>query len=111
MSAAFADRLYFVHWPLDPAIECRAAGLPVPARPERKERTCTPAQWVSWVQAIRAWAADNAPTMQVTPRASLVGLQALAAGETPEEAAHGLVFRGADSALVSKALAAVPLPS
>src|SRR5262245_35959329 len=61
MSAAFADRLYFVHVPIDPAIECRAAGLPTPAAPAREERTCTPAQWVTWVQKVRAYCAQSAP--------------------------------------------------
>ena len=110
MSAAFADRLYFMHWPIDPAIECRAAGLPVPPVPYRKERTCTAQDWGQWVQNVRAWAASNAATLMVTPRATLTGLQALAVGETPEEVAHGLVFRGADASLVAKALSAVPLP-
>jgi hypothetical protein len=110
MSAAFADRLYFLYWPIDPAIECRAGGLPVPKPPKRKETTCTPDAWVRWVRDIRAWAEKSAPTLMVTPRASLTGLQCLALGETPEEVAHGLVFRGADKALVEKALAAVPLP-
>lgn len=110
MGEAFKDRLYFVYVPLDPAIECRAAGLPVPPTPVRKAATCTPAAWVSWVQSVRAWAAQNAPTLMVTPRASLVGLKALAIGETPREVADGLVFRGADAGLVTKALAACPLP-
>lgn len=46
----------------------------------------------------------------VTPRATLLGITALALGETPAEVAHGLVFRGADDALVSKVLSACPLP-
>lgn len=110
MSPAFMDRLYFVHVPIDPAIECRAGGLPIPKAPKRAEATCTPAQWVTWVQTVRAWASTNAPTLLVTPRASLVGLQALSLGETPLEAAHALVFRGADQALIDKALHSCPLP-
>lgn len=110
MSAAFADRLYFLHWPLDAAIECRVGGLKTPPAPVREEGTCTPGEWVRWVQRIRVWAAEHAPTLQVTPRASILGVQCLAIGETPTEVAHGLVFRGADAAMVTKALAAVPLP-
>jgi hypothetical protein len=110
MSAAFADRLYFLYVPIDPAIECRAGGLPIPTAPKREERTCTPAQWVGWVQNVRAWCAQHAPEVMVTPRASLTGLSALAAGETPDEVADGLVFRGADAPLRAKILAAVPLP-
>jgi hypothetical protein len=111
MGEAFKDRLFFIYVPLDPAIECRAGGLPVPPAPVRTLSTCSPAAWVGWVQSVRAWAAQNAPTLMVTPRASLAGLKALAIGETPREVADGLVFRGADEALTRKALAACPLPT
>lgn len=107
MSAAFADRLYFVYWPLDPAIECRAVGLPAPALPQEKRSTCGPQQWVKFVQALRSWASENAPTLQVTPRASLAGVQALALGESAENVAEGLIFRGCDAELKTKALNAV----
>jgi len=110
MSAAFADRLYFMHWPLDPAIECRAGGLPIPPRSEAKATTCDPATWVTFVRKLREWASVNMPTLMVTPRASLTGLQALALGESPLDVAHGLIFRGADSEMVAKALNAVKLP-
>lgn len=111
-SAAFMDRLYFVHWPLDPNIERRACGRSparIPARLGR-EREISAADWGRWVEEIRAWTVKNAPTIQVTPRATLSGLKALSVGETPEEVAHGLVFRGADDTLVTKALDACPLP-
>ena len=107
MSQAFADRLYFFYFPLDEAIECRAAGLPVPVRPPRRRTTCTPQAWVTFVQRLRAWAEDNAPTMQVTPRASLDGMRALELGENPAEVADGLIFRGCDEELKRKALSAV----
>lgn len=109
MSAAFADRMYFMHWPLDSAIECRAGGITAPPAPRRVESTMSPAAWVTWVRKVREWSAANAPTLMVTPRASLIGLQALAVGETPLETAHGLIFRGADDAMVAKVLHAVPL--
>jgi hypothetical protein len=110
MSEAFKDRLYFLHWPIDENIERRICGLPLVKPPARVERTCTPADWCSWVLKVRAWAGKNAVTLKVTPRASIEGRKALALGETPEEIAHGLVFRGADDELVRKALAACPLP-
>lgn len=109
MSAAFADRLYFMYWPIDPAIECRAVGLPIPPRPELAPIKVSNTGWVTWVRKMRDWASVNMPTMQVTPRASLTGLQALALGEHPLDVAHGLVFRGADSEMVSKALHACPI--
>lgn len=110
MSAAFKDRLYFMFWPLDPNIERRACGRSLKALPTRAERTCTASEWGKWVEDVRAWAEKNAPTLMVTPRATLDGLKALACGETPAEVAHGLVFRGADDTYTSKALAAHPLP-
>lgn len=111
MSAAFMDRLYFVRWPLDEAIEARAAGLPLsPRAPEPEPKAIDPKDWVTWVRLIREWANKEMPTLMVTPRASLAGLKALGIGETCEEVAHGLVFRGADEELVHKALNACPLP-
>jgi MoxR-like ATPase len=109
-SFAYMDRLYFVHFEIDPNIERRACGRPLVKRPARKAETCSAANWGAWVEEVRAWTKENTPTIQVTPRATFSGLKALAAGETPLEAAHGLVFRGADSALVDKILSAVPLP-
>mgnify|MGYP001577502392 CR=1 FL=1 len=109
-SAAFIDRLYFMHWPIDPAIEARVAGVASCRDNVRVETTCTPAAWHAFVTGLRAWAMTNAPTLMITPRATLLGLQALACGETPAEIAHALIFRGADNELVSKALNAVALP-
>jgi hypothetical protein len=110
MSAAFMDRLYFIHWPLDPAIECRAAGLALPAKPKRDRSTCTPEQWGMFVRTLRTWAESNAPTLMITPRATLAGLKALTLGEAPSEVADALIFRGADDDLKHKALTAVALP-
>lgn len=110
MSAAFADRLYFMYWPLDPAIECRAGGIDIPATPEPDKRTCSAADWTRFVRKLREWGAVNMPTLMITPRATLAGIQALALGEAPLDVAHGLIFRGADSEIVTKALAAVKLP-
>ena len=110
-SFAFMDRLYFMHWPLDGAIEARACGISAPEIPARRDDwTCSAVQWGTWVRTVRSWAESNAPRIVVGQRASLIGLQALACGETPEEVAHGLVFRGADAELTRKALSACPLP-
>lgn len=119
MSAAFKDRLYFVHVPLDENIERRAVGLPEQARKVRQEPTTDAKAWVEWVTKVRAWIDANQATLAgdrsytpvvVSPRASLDGIRALAAGETYREVADGLVFRGADSVLTNKILDAVPLP-
>lgn len=110
MSAAFKDRLYFMHWPIDASIEARAAGITAPALPKRREATCDPASWGRYVRDLRAWAVTNAPTLMITPRATLAGLTALSAGETPSEVADGLIFRGCDNELRAKACAAVSIP-
>lgn len=104
MSNAFADRLYFLHWPLDPSIECRAVGLPTPPLPKQSDETCDAKDWVTFVQLLREWASTNAPRLSITPRASLLGIKALAAGESPEDVADGLIFRGCDKDLRDKAL-------
>jgi hypothetical protein len=111
MSAAFADRLYFMYWPIDSAIECRAAGLTPTPPPERKEDTCSAETWASWVLKTRNYAAQHAPTLMVTPRATHAGIKALSIGETPSEIAEALVFRGADDEIKAKVLNACPLPS
>lgn len=107
MSAAFMDRLYFLYWPVDPAIEARAGGLPIPAAPDRATGRTTPAEWATLVFKIREWAERECPTLMVTPRATLTGLRALDAGETPAEVADGLIFRGADAEITRKAYNAV----
>jgi hypothetical protein len=111
MSAAFQDRLYYLHWPIDPGIELRAAGLPALVPSEPAPTTCDPANWVRWVQAVRAWFAAQTSPLEVSPRASLAGLGLLALGEAPEQVAEGLVFRGCDAELRRKALFACPLPA
>lgn len=109
MSAAFADRLYFIHWPLDPAIECRAVGLTPPKPPAQPVGKISPQAWTTFVQDLRSWSVVNCPTLMITPRASLLGTKALALGEAPEHVADALIFRGADAEIRRKALAAVPL--
>lgn len=106
-SPAFKDRLYFMYWPIDEAIEFRAVGMAAPPAPTRQHEKVEPQRWVKFVTGLRAWAKTNAPTLMITPRASLVGINALALGETPNEVADGLIFRGCDPDLRTKALSAV----
>ena len=106
-SAAFIDRLYFMHWPLDPSIECRAVGDLCPPAPVRTEGTCSPKAWKKFVTDLRAWATTNMPTLMVTPRATLAGIRALDLGETPDEVADAMIFRGCDAEMRRKALANV----
>ena len=113
MAGAFKDRLYFMHWPLDRNIERRATGRSLVKPPARngRARDITPQDWGRWIEEIRPWCEKNAPAqIHVSTRAVIEGLKALAAGETPEEVADGLIFKGADDSLVAKALEACPLP-
>ena len=107
MASAFKDRLYFMYWPIDPAIEAKMAGIKVPPVPTRQEHTVTPQTWTKFVIKLREWASVNAPTLMVSPRASHQGIKCLALGETPDEIADGLIFRGADAELRAKALSQV----
>lgn len=104
MSGAFADRLYFMYWPLDPSIEARVGNLKMPKLPAPDTETCSQQDWVVFVQLLREWAKTNAPTLSVTPRASILGIRALQLGESPSEIADALIFRGCDSELRAKAL-------
>jgi hypothetical protein len=104
MSQAFMDRLYFMYWPLDASIETRAVGLKPPRLPAPDTEKCEPQTWVVFVQLLREWAKTNAPTLSITPRASLLGIKALALGESPSNVADALIFRGCDSELRDKAL-------
>lgn len=109
MSAAFLDRLYFMYWGRDENITRRATGRPLVVSPTRDTRTCSPGLWSEWCDKILVWKATNAPTLMVTDRAVHVGIRAMAAGEGMLEVAHGMIFRGADEEIVSKALRACPL--
>lgn len=112
MSAAFADRMYFMHWPIDEQAERTWSGIggkgktiPMPVTREIKAN-----EWVDYVQSLRTWATTNAPTLMITPRASITGLKALSLGESPEMVADALIFRGADTELRAKATNAVRIP-
>ena len=83
--------------------------MKVPAR-KGSVRDVSPEAWGRWIEEIRDWTERTAAQIHVSTRAVVEGLKALAAGETPEEVADGLVFKGADDAMVAKALAACPLP-
>ena len=111
MSAAFRDRLYFMHWPVDWNIARKLSGNACQPAPSRISGTCSVSKWESWVERVHGWADSNAPTLMVTPRASIEGTKALAHGEFVSEVADGLVFRGCDPSIRDKALQANPLPS
>lgn len=110
MSSAFRDRLYLMYWPEDDNIIRRACGLPLRKAPDAGEETCSAGLWGEWYIKVRDYCEKNAPTLRPSPRVVHTGLKALAAGETPEMVADGLLFRGADETLRAKVLTACPLP-
>jgi MoxR-like ATPase len=56
--------------------------------------------WLAWVRAVRAEAANRCPDLIVSPRASVVGSEAIADGETWAEVAETELFKGLDPATV-----------
>lgn len=109
-SGAFMDRLYFMYWPLDRSIMRSYANLPRQAAPRREYWKVSPESWERWIEGVMDYCERAVPTLAVTPRAAIVGIKALSLGESPEEVADALVFRGADSDMRSKVLSNVPLP-
>lgn len=108
-SAAFVDRLYFMYWPIDPTIECRAMGMVAPRIETAPHRTCTPQVWGTFVQNLRRWASVSMPTLMVTPRATFEGARAMQLGESVDQVMDGLIFRGCDQEMRNKALQSVRL--
>lgn len=108
MSHALKDRLYFIFWPTDRNIMYRSLGMKkVYPAPDRVEETVAPDAWGDYVDRMMDWAAVNAPTLSIGPRAGILGAQMLEAGETPDEVADGLIFRGVDAEIRRKAMNSV----
>lgn len=113
VDGAFRDRFAFVEVDYVDAFEDAialdlAGGNETVAKP-----------WVAWVRSVRAWAAQNAPTLQITPRATYNGVKALVdskalPGVAPsaklERIADGVVLKTKDAGLRNRILAACPLP-
>jgi hypothetical protein len=113
VDGAFQDRFTFVEVDYVDAFEDSialdlAGGNETVAKP-----------WVAWVRSVRAWAAQNAPTLQITPRATYNGVKALVdskalPGVAPsaklERIADGVVLKTKDAGLRNRILAACPLP-
>lgn len=76
---ATLDRLYTIPWPIDPALERHLAGND---------------RWYGAVVAMRTAAEDRGHRDHVTPRASIMGAVALAAGEQFADVAEAVVRKG-----------------
>jgi hypothetical protein len=102
--AAFRDRLFYIAWHYDVALERKLAHAAA------GEQTDVAEAWLTWVHAVRAYVEQHKGRTLATPRAIVEGVKALLVGFTPERAADGLVFRGCPDDERSKILAACPLP-
>lgn len=101
---ATLDRLTFVYWGHDTALEMELARMINP----KAEK------WVEWVWAVREWCGNKANGIRggvyATARAILAGADDLAGGLTYAEIADTTVFKGLDNDTKVKILAANPLP-
>jgi energy-coupling factor transporter ATP-binding protein EcfA2 len=84
MDAATLDRFYFLDWRYDETLERILAGNDA---------------WVDRVQALRRGAEKEKARVVISPRASIFGARALAAGDAWGEAEDSLIWRGVDSEL------------
>jgi cobaltochelatase CobS len=91
LDAATLDRFYFIPWNYD----------------EKLERAiCPNVEWVERVQKYRRGADKIKARVVISPRASIMGAKALAAGDTVAQAEEALIWKGMDSELKSRILQA-----
>lgn len=87
IDAATLDRFAFLVWDYDQALETAIAGA---------------TDWTAYVQKVRARAFAVGARMVVSPRASIMGNQLLAAGMAREAVEAALIWKGADRATMDK---------
>jgi MoxR-like ATPase len=104
-----ANRMYVGRTQIDAATLDRFAFLNI-EYDLALERALTPnQQWCSYVQAIRNEVEARNIRHIVSPRASINGSAMIAEGETWQEAANAIVFKGLDAETVQRLNAAVPM--
>jgi hypothetical protein len=92
MDGTTLNRFAFLDWPYDEALET-AIGA---------NRT-----WTAYVQSVRAAVGELGLRTIISPRASIIGADLLAAGLDVETTAHAVLWQGMDSDSVSKVTARV----
>jgi hypothetical protein len=104
LDSAFRERFTFVHWPIDDALEAACVAA--------EGAGAAGDTWLAWIRTVRAHAATAAPRLIVSPRASIRGARALAAGWSADAGAlaDAVLFKGFDPDRVTSILAACPLP-
>lgn len=85
LDAAFLDRFYVMNWPYDHDLEANIVY-------GKHGKSLLP--WIEWVWNIRKWAQETKRRLIVSPRASIAGAEAIAAGESIEDVADAVVWRG-----------------
>jgi hypothetical protein len=101
MGAATIDRVCYVQFPVDAALERRAALAFCP----------TMGPWVTWFQGLREWAATNDPKLMVSPRSTYYFAKLLHQGMlTVPEMLEDALWKLIEPQRITRALDANPLP-
>jgi MoxR-like ATPase len=85
LDGAFLDRFYSIHWPYDESLEAKLI---------LQSHGPTMQPWVDWVVKVRKWAFDTKRRLIVSPRASIAGAEAIAAGESIRDVVDSTIWRG-----------------
>lgn len=106
-----ADRQYVGRTAIDAATLDRFAVLEVEYDEQLELTLATNRDWTEYVQATRNYIMDNAIRHVVSPRASINGSKAIAAGDTWQEAADALIWKGLDAETRGRITREVPMPT
>jgi cobaltochelatase CobS len=101
MDSAFRDRFVFLSWEYDVVLE-RSIALGM--NPDADN-------WINWILAVRGYAKQHHPRLQVTPRSTFRGATLLLSDSfTMEEIAEMCLFKGTDADTIQKIVKANPYP-
>ena len=101
LDAATLDRFFALDWAYDPAMERAIALCYNP----------NAGPWVTWIQVIRQWVAEQQIALVVSPRASIQGARyTLPGSPLTRDDLIAWVFRGSPADTVAQAIVAHPLP-
>jgi hypothetical protein len=78
----------------DSSVLDRFCVIPVELDLELEQALCINPDWLAYCRALRLAASVQAIDLAVTPRASIEGAQAIAEGDSWEEAADGYIWKG-----------------
>jgi hypothetical protein len=104
-----ASRQYVGRTQIDDATLDRFAFIEIDYDEKLERQIATNADWCSYVQAVRAEVMGKNIRHIVSPRATYAGSKAIAAGDTWEETAQALIWKGLDVETVRQINRAVPI--